>query len=343
MKKTNQLFKLNINRTIIQLIILFFSITTFAQKKIDSIQKKTAIGIKEKFPRTRILNFEYGQSLQRDFDSELLEEALQKGVIKKQETFNASLNLPFYFKGKLVLSGALNYQYNKFEFENIQNTNVTVFEQNGVVDFHNFSTAINATYFSSLFKKPVIYNASVIIDGNEKGFERIKGLVGFSFILKRTASTTMTLGAIAFLDPTAQLPFFPTFSYSHKFSNSKWELDFILPQRLLLRRFVGENGRFSIGSSFGASSFYINVDSPEFAEIYEYSQLEVRSGITYEHRFNNHLIGTFQGGVQNFIGNRLTEKAKPNSEFIYKNNQDATGYFQFGISIDPFAKKKQVK
>ena len=315
MKKTNQLFKLNINRTIIQLIILFFSITTFAQKKIDSIQKKTAIGIKEKFPRTRILNFEYGQSLQRDFDSELLEEALQKGVIKKQETFNASLNLPFYFKGKLVLSGALNYQYNKFEFENIQNTNVTVFEQNGVVDFHNFSTAINATYFSSLFKKPVIYNASVIIDGNEKGFERIKGLVGFSFILKRTASTTMTLGAIAFLDPTAQLPFFPTFSYSHKFSNSKWELDFILPQRLLLRRFVGENGRFSIGSS----------------------------GITYEHRFNNHLIGTFQGGVQNFIGNRLTEKAKPNSEFIYKNNQDATGYFQFGISIDPFAKKKQVK
>lgn len=117
-------------------------------------------------------------------------------------------------------------------------------------------------------------------------------------------------------------------------------MDFILPQRLLFRRFVGENGRFPIGSSFSSTGFYVNVDNPNFAETFEYSQLEIKSGIIYEHRFNDLLIGTFHGGLQNFISNRLTEKGEPTSDYIYKNTQNATGYFQFGISIDPFAKKK---
>jgi hypothetical protein len=310
-------------------------------KSTDSLKQKAIIGIKEKFPRARILNFEYGQSLSRDFDSELFGQEFQEGEIKAQRTFNASANIPIYRTRKWSLTGSLNYEFNELEFDNIETTDVTVFEQNGIVDFHNFSTALSSTYFSTLFKKPVIYNASLIVDGNDKGFERIKGLVGLSFILKRTERTTMTLGAIVFVDPTTQIPFFPTFSYSHRFKNSKWEVDFILPQRLLFRRFVGENGRFSIGSSFGATGFYVNVDNPEFADVFEYSQLEIKSGIIYEHSFNDFLIGTFQGGLQNFISNRLTEKGEPTKDFIYKNNQNTTGYFQVGISIDPFAKRKK--
>jgi hypothetical protein len=307
----------------------------------DSLQSKAIQGIKEKFPRSRVLNFEYGQSLNRDFDSEFLDQDYQEGEILSQREFSASANIPIYRTRKWSLTGSLIYQFNELEFDNIETTNVTVFEQNGIVNFHNFSTALSSTYFSTLFKKPVIYNASLIADGNDKGFERIKGLVGLSFILKRTERTTMTLGAIAFIDPTSQIPVFPTFSYSHRFKNSEWELDFILPQRLLLRRFVGENGRFSIGSSFGSTGFYVNVDSPDFADVFEYSQLEIKSGLIYEHRFSDYFIGTFQGGLQNFISNRLTEKGEPTKDFIYKNEQDATGYFKVGISIDPFAKKKK--
>jgi hypothetical protein len=114
-----------------------------------------------------------------------------------------------------------------------------------------------------------------------------------------------------------------------------------MPQRLLFRRPVGENGRLSLGSSFGSTGFYVNVDNPGFADVFEYSQLEIKSGIIYEHRISDYLIGTFQGGLQNFISNRLTEKGEPTKDFIYKNEQDATGYFQVGISIDPFAKKKK--
>ncbi len=319
-----------------------FMVSAFAkaQQPTDSTQQQATVLIKEKFPRTRFLNLEYRQSLSRNFESELFEEAFQEGEIKAQRNFNAAANIPLYKTQKWTLTSSLNYQFNEFEFDNIETSDVTVFEQNGIVDFHYLSAAVSSTYFSSLFKKPVIYNASIIVDGNENGVERLKGLVGLSFIMKRTARTTITLGAIAFVDPTAQIPFFPTFSFSHKFKDSKWEVDFILPQRLLLRRPVGENGRFSIGSSFGSTGFYVNVDNPAFAETFEYSQLEIKSGIIYEHRINDYLIGTLQGGLQNFISNRLTEKGEPTGDFIYENNQDPTGYFQIGVSIDPFARKK---
>lgn len=133
--------------------------------------------------------------------------------IKSQQTFKASANIPLHRSKnrKWAVTGSLNYQLNSFEFENINEANEPIFEQNGTINFHNFSTAISSTYFSSLFKKPVIYNASLIVDGNDKGLERIKGLVGLSFILKRTQRITMTLGAIVFVDPTSQIPFFPTF------------------------------------------------------------------------------------------------------------------------------------
>jgi len=329
------------NKLLLLGIIILIPLINNAQETSDSLKQKSVLGIKEKFPRARVLNFEYGQSLNRDFDSELFGQAFQEGKIKAQRSFNASANIPIYRTRKWSLTGSLNYKFNEFEFDNVESTGITVFEQNGIVNFHDFSTAISSTYFSMLFKKPVIYNASLIVDGNDNGFERLKGLLGMSFILKRTERTTITLGAIVFVDPTSQLPFFPTFSFNHRFKNSKWEVDFILPQRLLLRRFVGENGRFSIGSSFGATGFYVNVDNPDFANVFEYSQLEIKSGIIYEHRFTDYLIGTFQGGLQNFISNRLTEKGEPTEDFIYKNKQDATGYFQIGISIDPFAKRKK--
>jgi len=312
------------------------------QQSTDSLQQKTTQGIKEKFPRTRILNFEYGQSLSRDFDSELFDQEFQEGEIKAQRNFNASANIPIYKTRKWGLTASGNYQFTEFEFEQLENNLAnSFFQQNEILNFHNFSASLSSTYFSSLFKKPVIYNASVIVDGNDEGLERVKGFAGITFILKRTQSTTLTLGAIVFIDPTSQIPFFPTFSYNYKFNNSKWELDFILPQRLLFRRPIGENSRISIGSTFGSTGFYANINSPGFADVYEYSQLEIKSGVIFEHRFSDYLIGTFEGGLQNFISNQLTEKGEPSGDYIFKNDQQPTGYFQVGISIDPFAGKKK--
>jgi len=318
----------------------------FGQEKLkgrngpDSLLVKTEQRIKEKFPSTRLLNFEYGQSLDRHFESELFGEHFQEGEVKSQQNFQATANLPLYASQRWYLIGSFKYRYTTYELDNMVVEGLEETDQNGGIEFHYLSTTLRSMFYGSLFNRPVIYSASLLIDGNEDGLERLKGMVGLSFILKQSSRVTMTLGAILFVDPTSQIPFFPAFSYNYHFRNPAWELDFILPQRLLLRRYIGENGRLSVGSTFDSTGFYVNIDHPDYAPIYEYGQLEIRSGITYELRFNDYLIGTFKGGIQHFIGNRLTEKGEPTGDFIYQNEQKPTGFFQIGVSIDPFSTAK---
>lgn len=328
-------------RIIIVLVLTIVSAFVTAQEPQDSLRQKVVQSIKEKFPETRLFNFEYNQSLDRSFSSELFDQGFQEGNIKNQRNFNASANIPVYKTQKWTFTASLFYQFSEFEFGNIENPSSSpFFERNGVVNFHNFSTALSSTYFSTLFKKPVIFNASIIADANEENFGRFRGILGFTFILKESERTTITLGAMGFLDPSSQIPFIPTFSYNHRLKNSKWELDFIFPQRLLFRRPIGENGRLSLGSSVGLSEFYIDVNDQAYGNAFAYSQIELKTGIIYEHRINDYLIGTFQGGLQNFISNQATKKGEPAKDFIYENEQEGAGYFQIGISIDPFAKKK---
>ncbi|SFZ93627.1 hypothetical protein SAMN05428642_103241 [Flaviramulus basaltis] len=329
-------------RVITLISILIITALTNAQTKETEFKKQADSIIRAEFPRTRVFNFEYGQTLLRDFKSKLFDEEFQKGEITNQKTFNASANIPLIKTRKWSLTGSVNYKYNEFEFKDLENvSNTTIFEQNGIVNFHNISSSLSSTYFSTIFKKPVIYNASLIVDGNEKGFERIKGLIGASIIIKRTARTTITVGAIVFIDPTAQIPFFPTFTYNHKFKNSSWEFDFIMPQRILFRKPVSTKGRLSIGAEFGGNGFYVNVSQANFPDVFEYSQLEINSGLIYEHKLSNNVYATLKGGVTNFVSNRLTEKGQPTKDHIYENDQDITGYFKVGISFNPSFKKKR--
>ena len=322
-------------------IVIFGSNFATAQESQDSLRQKAVQRIKEKFPETRRFNFEYNQSFDRRFSSDLFDQGFQEGDIKSQRNFMAAANIPVYKTQKWSFTASLFYQFSEFEFENIENpSEMPFFERNGVVNFHNISTALSSTYFSMVFNKPVIFNASLIADANEENFGRFRGFLGFTFILKQTERTTIGLGAIGFIDPSSQIPFIPTFSYNHRFKNSKWEVDFIFPQRLLFRRPIGENGRLSLGSSVGLTEFYLDKNKQAYGSAFAYSQIELKTGIIYEHRINDYLIGTFQGGLQNFISNQATEKGEPAKDFIYENEQDAAGYFQIGISIDPFAKKK---
>ncbi|APG66358.1 hypothetical protein LPB136_00715 [Tenacibaculum todarodis] len=324
------------------IFITFISISTFSfsQKKNNEFKKEADSIIRAEFPRARTFNIEYENAFARDFDSKLFDENFQTGTIENQKRINFSANIPFYKYKKWTFTASANYAYHQFDFKNIENVSTTAaFNQNETADFHQISGAISTTLFSSLFKKPLIYNASLIIDGNEKGLERIKGLIGASIILKRTANTTITTGLIVFVDPTAQIPFFPTFSYNHKFKNSDWEFDFILPQRILFRKPIATKGRLSVGAEFGGNGFYVNVDAPNFPSVFEYSQLELKSGLTYEHKITDNVIATFKGGLVNYISNRLTEKGEPNKDYIYENDQDMTGYFNVGISFNPFSKK----
>ncbi|MPQ48950.1 hypothetical protein GCQ56_18285 [Marinifilum sp. N1E240] len=324
--------------TIIAVLLLLVSILANAQQNDESLKKETIQKIQEKFPQERLFNFEYSQSLNRDFDSELFDEKYQDAEIKNQEKFNATVNIPIYRKNKWHIIASGNYQFNRFEFDDVpSNLSPTYFERNGTADFHYLAAEIKMMHFSQLFNKPILYMGSIKADGTEKEFARLKGSLGFSFMLKRTERTVFGLGLMGFLDSSQPYPLIPTLMWSHKFKNSKWEMDMLIPDRLLFQRPIGKNGRLSLGSTFGNTGFYVENEGPG-EDLLEYSQLEIKTGFKYEHRINKFLIGSFQGGVQNIINSNLMEKGDASGDEIYTNSQDMTGYFKVGISILPFGK-----
>lgn len=322
---------------VISVFLTLTSIIVNAQDKSDTVNYATKRMINAEFPRTRMFNLEYDHSFSRDFESKLFDKNFQTGDINSQKTVNFTANIPFYHYKRWLFSANGTYKYSRFNMSDVENTsNNYPFRQIESKEFNKFTFSLNSTLYSSMFKKPLIYNGSLILDGSEKGFQRFKYFIAASLVLKKTELTTMTIGLVALLDPTSQIPFVPTYTYNQKFRNSKWEFDLILPQRLMLRRAAGRDGRFSVLSTFESENYYFNGKTTLLPNTYEYSQLKINGGVMYEHKLSNQVIITLQGGVRKHISNRFTEKGKLNKDYVYKNSQDVTGYFNVGISFNPF-------
>lgn len=306
----------------------------------DTIKTKMQAAIADKFALTRAFDVRYIQYMPSDFDSELQDNDFIEGRIKNRSKFNAIANIAVISKPKWNITLSGNYKYEMFELDQVSNIGgVEDFNYNKRYDFHYLSAAISFTGFTTLFKKPFIYNASFITDGNERNAERIKGFVGGSIVLKATAKTKMSLGVIVLIDPASPVPAAPVFTLDHKF-NSGWMLDIILPQRVFIKHNVFTNGRVSIGSELVTDGFYFQSATFGFAKTYDFRQLEIRSGLTYEHYINRIMIATFKAGLSNVFNSRVTERGESTNDYVLSTQQEGTGYFSLGFSINPFSKRK---
>ncbi|WP_424001363.1 hypothetical protein [Maribacter sp. IgM3_T14_3] len=335
-----------VQKNIVILISFFiFYECSIAQEPQDSLQEKQIKQVKERFPKTSLLNFDISESLNRNFSSEFLNQNLNDGVITNQRNYIFSTNIPLYKKVGWELSTFLSYQFNQFKFQNLQNNSSfegvpVLFEQDNTVNFHYLSAEFTAEYFTYLFKKlPIKLTVSAIADSNEQHLGRIKGSLGFLLFLKGTNRTLIGLGALGNIDSSSQNPVLPLFLYKHQFRDLRWELIFLLPRMLYLRKLMGEKGRLSLGSTFGSDVLYVNSNHQSLVNLLEYNQLELKAGLLYEHRFNDFLVGKLEAGVHKVFNSILLEKGAAASNYIYENRQDATTYFKLGISINPFANK----
>lgn len=322
---------------IICVLFICASIRTMAQEK--EIPMKTVVkAVTDKFPTTRILDVQYEQLGPTNFDSKLFGDRFERGRIDSHNRLKVAVNLPFFTSDskRFILTSSLRYKYETYEFGDIYKVNSTVPFTRENKEIHFFAAALSATYMSTFFHKPIIYNATATVDGNQENVQRVKGFVTANVVLKRTANTTITIGALVMLDPSSIIPLTPLFTYNHKFENSKWDVDFILPQRVLFRRELLENGRISLGTEMNSESFYLNLETQNLKGVYELNQLELKSGITYEYRFTPRINGLFKAGINNVISTRITEKGERTNRYVYDQKEDAQGYFRFGVSYNPF-------
>ncbi|AZA76928.1 hypothetical protein EG347_05115 [Chryseobacterium sp. G0186] len=312
-----------LRKVFLPLVILPFKNIIYAQKK-DSIPLKVRAFFADKIPQSRNFNIEYTTVTPYSFSSQLQDKDQPDNKVKNFQQAKADVNIYFIKNKSWLLSTTLNYRYTS-----IKNETPIIPGIENEENFHYHSEAINLTYFSKLLKKTAIYSASISTDGSNKHFERLRGMVNVSLILKATPKTKMRVGLAGLIDPSAQIPVLPVFTYENRFNNG-WVLDVLLPRKVLVRKNIFSNGRISFGSEMDNTSLYTYRNN----KTYEFRQTELNSGTIYEHNLGGNFIGTFKTGIRTFINARAFNKEDSFNDYIWKANYKPTFYFNVGISYN---------
>lgn len=318
-----------LRRMLVPLAILPFKNITYAQKK-DSIPLKVRAFFADKIPQARNFNLEYTLVSPSSFSSQLQGKDLPDNKVKSFQQVKADANIYFIKNRSWLLSTALSYRYTSIRNENPVIPGIEADE-----NFHYHSEAINLTYFSRLLKKTAIYSASISTDGSDQHFERIRGLITASLILKATPKIKMTLGLAGIIDPSTQIPVLPIFTYENRFNNG-WVLDVLLPKKVLVRKDISSNGRVSLGTEMDNTSFYTYRKN----NTYEFRQVALNSGVIYEHNLGGNFIGTFKTGLRANINSRAFNKQESFNDYIWKGTYKPSFYFNAGISYNPFERRR---
>ncbi|SMC99780.1 DUF6268 family outer membrane beta-barrel protein [Chryseobacterium sp. YR221] len=318
-----------LRRALLPLALLPFNNSIYAQKK-DSIPLKVRAFFADKIPQTRDLNIEFTQTTPYSFSSKLQGADLPENKVKNFQQVRAEANIYFVKKKKWLLSTSLNYRYTSMNTE--EPVILGADRQN---HYHYHSEALNFNYFSKLFNKVAIYTATASVDGSDQHFERVRGMLMASVVLKATPKTKMLIGLAGIIDPSSQIPILPIFTYENKFNNG-WVLDILLPKKVLVRKNILANGRLSLGTEMDNTSFYMYRNS----KTYEFRQLEINSGVIYEHNLGHNLIGTFKTGIRAVPQARAFDKEESFKDYIFEASYKPSFYFNVGVSYNPFGKPR---
>jgi hypothetical protein len=332
---------IRIKKVAVLIGILIESISCFAQipdstsrNKQDSLNfpKRVVRLVNDNFAVTRPFNVDFSSTAPYNFQSKRGADLIPNGrVIRFQQT-RVSANITFLKRKTWILGTTIGYRLtsSKTEFDQNGVENITV-----ATDLHYLFSTLNLTYFSSLFGKRMIYNTSALVDGSEKHLERLKGIITATMVLKANQRTKMTAGILVNIDPSSQSPFIPTFSYEHKFSDG-FIADIVLPRSINLKRFIGNSGRISLGTQLDQTSFYLyNLDGT--SQKYEYRQLDINSGLTYEHALGKYFMITGKSGVKITPTGKIFKKEESFADPVYRTSPDPAFYFNVGISFNPFS------
>jgi hypothetical protein len=327
------------------LILLVFTAKCFAQTSSDTLHpasdtlhQKVIAYAAEKFAIARPFNIEYSGILPYSYSPKVNHLSWPSGKFTQFSQLKISSNLNLIKQPKWIFGVTLLYENFSTGVDLAQPTIAGAMSANR--NFQYLSGALNFTYFSKLFNKRVIYGASIIADGSEQHLERIKGLAYGSIVLKANDRTKMTAGIIVNIDPTSILPVLPSFTYEHKFHDGL-SLDVLLPKYLYLRKFISKNDRISLGTEFDRPDFYLYKLNPNnLSQKYEYQQLDVNSGLTYEHLLGNYFVFKARTGLRYTPNGKLFDKNDYSSP-LYQTSANSTFFFNVGLSFDPFIKKRK--
>lgn len=302
-----------------------FPFLAFAQIK-DSIPavKQQSYPLEKPFilQYDRINNAEYTT---KDRNGQILNEG--KAQVSR---FRAFGSFKIYQKEKLTLSTSLLYTH-----ENITNYTRNISENpltKSTFNTNDVDLMINGFYRSTLWNRPLIHSASVIIASpNVFDVKKVFAMVSSSVVFVKGPQTRYTLGLALALDLSAIIPVLPVVTYWHRFDNPLWEVDIVLPQKAVLRRAEFLKGWFTVGTELYGNGFF-TTESTNLQGNYEYRYTELYSGIGYERLVGKLLIGA-RTGFRSTIQGRMLKVYNRNNDYLFDTKNSTVPYLNLSVSL----------
>lgn len=327
------------NRYVLIFACLFALLKVDAQTP-DSLKTEKQTMPEDRFPSKRPLRVQYESFAKRNFTSKLFDQQFQQGKLKSDRRISVEATIPIFIRPRYIVTASVKYSNQDMQLSNVvispYNNN---FQQSSHRNFNYFSTTAGFVYFSTLFNRRVIYNANLVTDGNQNGLKRVYGTATAILILKTSRNINISVGLIGFFDPAAFIPVVPSVAVQLRIRNSDWRIDLLMPRHILLKRPLFHSAQLSLGSELSSNLFYVKPAGVAAAGTYQFSQLESKTGATFEQKINKQFIFSIRAGYQHIFNAKLSPKNKPVSDYVYQAKSDATGYCSIGFSYIPFRKK----
>lgn len=327
------MYKNKFKQILIFLILISVMIPATLLAQEERGLKKAATILKDRFPSTRLVDIEYQTFATYDFKTKLHKQDFQKGQIKDHQYFRTSVNIPLIRKQRWSVATSLLYKYETFDVNKATYTNFPAYNLFDGKDTHYIAGSASFSYFSSLWGKPLIYNASLTIDGSHRYVETFK--VGLSAIMVLNASKTsrLSIGAVTMYDSNFITPFVPVLVFWQQLGDG-WSLDLTLPQRIYFVKDAGKNGRLTLGSDLRSNVSYFYPGLEEFDKSYYYREIQLRTSAMYEHRWHSFILYS-RMGVMNVLDGKMTKTGKTSKNHILSTRPHPSLYFNVGISFNP--------
>lgn len=308
------------------------------QKMIDSLKMEGLSTYAQRYPLLRQGFLAFDVAGNRDVKGELNGKDLYEGKMNMTR-IRSNFNVPVAHWGKSLISGTIGYQQQHFETTGIKSLDPGFSNADLSVTKSTLRLSANFSSSDSVFNIPVSYSFGISgVTDELSSIKRMNYLATVTVPVSRSKYSSLTVGAVVILDPSAVAPFIPIVSYWHKYKDSELELFVDLPVRIALRKQLSKRSWTSIGSELGGNLMFFDIKNPPLPQNNIYSNIEIRSGATFEYLVTKKVIFGINGGLFTTASNRMFDKNDQPEDYFYKNNNGSSPYITFSISILPFIK-----
>lgn len=281
------------------------------QKIVDSIKRSYVLTLSVKSPLLRQGYISTDIIGSGTVNFKMNDQQLFKGKMRSFHT-NANITLPVVAWKNKSLNVSIGQSLQYTGIDNITSYNSRLAANSYSFNRNTIALSVSCGGTDSLLGRPVIYTGSItMLSDNLIIMRKISATGLLLFPLKRTATSSLSIGGILIVDPTSKVPFVPFVSYWKKLEFQDLELFIDLPKRAVIRKQLNAKFSSNIGVDLTPQTSFFDFDAPgEVPSKVIYNTVGLKTGIGVEYRLSKYVILGFNGGMYSTISSKMFNQDK---------------------------------